>query len=240
MGEIIAAGEAVSVGLLSPFRAQVDALRDAVAHRFSGADFLQLTQRHQLRVGTAHAFQGDERDVMLLSFAIDAGIRGMGMRFLERPDVFNVSITRARSKQIIFCSVDPAQLPHDSILRQYLASAKAAEGGRPASRGESAAGVAGFEIAEELKRDGAAVLAHRQVAGVEFDLVVLRGRCCMAIDLIGFPGRGRNALELERYKMFRRAGTPVFPLSYSNWTFAKEASLQALRTALHHADANGR
>jgi hypothetical protein len=37
------------------------------------------------------------------------------------------------------------------------------------------------------------------------------------IDLIGYPGRFKEALTLERYKTLARTGVAVLPLHYSYW-----------------------
>jgi superfamily I DNA and/or RNA helicase len=58
-----------SVGVVTPFRAQADALETAALAAFS-ADELEALD---LRVGTVHAFQGNERDVVIVSLGLGAG-----------------------------------------------------------------------------------------------------------------------------------------------------------------------
>ena len=57
---------------------------------------LSAIEKHWLRIGTAYSFQGDERDIMFLSFAIGREAHPGTLRYLDRPDVFNVSITTTR------------------------------------------------------------------------------------------------------------------------------------------------
>ena len=74
-------GRARSLGVLSPFRKQVDRIASLVTERFP----LEVIERHSLRVGTSHGFQGDERDVMLLSLAVDDDCHPASVRFLSQP-----------------------------------------------------------------------------------------------------------------------------------------------------------
>ena len=57
--------ERPTLGVVSPFRAQADAL-EAIRDRWTAEEI----GRVRLRVGTVHAFQGAERDVVLLSLAV--------------------------------------------------------------------------------------------------------------------------------------------------------------------------
>jgi hypothetical protein len=63
--QLLARG-ATSVGVVTPFRAQADALEQAVLDRLTADDIEVL----DLRIGTVHAFQGNERDVVVASLGI--------------------------------------------------------------------------------------------------------------------------------------------------------------------------
>lgn len=116
-------GIAHSIGILSPFRDQVDHLIRQVSDSPHAA---RLIDRHQLLVGTAHTFQGEERDIVFLSLVLDDDSPASAFRFLERPDVFNVSITRARHRMVVYRSFDPARLPARSLVAEYLGHVAAA------------------------------------------------------------------------------------------------------------------
>jgi DNA polymerase III delta prime subunit len=101
-----------SVGIISPHRPQVDALRTAVADAV-GPD---VWASGRLRVATVHGFQGSECDIVIASFGI-SDASGRQRRFLEDPNLFNVLITRARKQMIVLTSVD--EVP-DGLLADYL------------------------------------------------------------------------------------------------------------------------
>ena len=90
-----------SIGLVSPFRAQADKLEAAVLAKYSLADIDRLG----LRVGTVHGFQGDERDVMIASWAVGPEEPDKAWQFVNQPNLFNVMVTRAREQMAIVTSV---------------------------------------------------------------------------------------------------------------------------------------
>jgi len=66
------------------------------------------------------------------------------------------------------------------------------------------------------------------VAGLPVDLLVAKNGCSLGIDLIGYPGQLANAFDLEKYRLFQRAGLRLFPLSFSAWQKDRQACLDAI------------
>lgn len=89
--------ESIDVGIISPYRAQVQLLRKELRKR----EFFR-PYRHLLTVNTVDGFQGQEREIILISLvrSNDGGDIGF-LRDLRR---MNVAITRARMKLIILGS----------------------------------------------------------------------------------------------------------------------------------------
>lgn len=207
-----------SLGILSPFRDQVDHLTALVSERLSS----QEVDRHRLLVGTAHSFQGEERDLMFLSLAVDPRSSPGTTRFLTRPDVFNVAVTRARDLQVVFCSLDPSAVP-PGLLRRYLDHVVAAhDAPAPAASPDDPFLV---EVAAGLEARGFTVWPAFPVAGREVDLVAERSGSSLGVDLVGQPGRFREPFSLERYRLARRAGLRLLPLPLSAWRRDREACL---------------
>ena len=86
--------ERIDVGVISPYRAQVQYLRQQLRKREFFKPF-----RHLISVNTVDGFQGQERDIIVISLvrSNDEGQIGF-LRDLRR---MNVAITRARMKLII-------------------------------------------------------------------------------------------------------------------------------------------
>lgn len=96
---LVSQGYCGSIGVVSPFRAQANKVRDLVysserlGSRIGDVDFL---------ADTVHKFQGDERDVMIFSPVVSTGISDGALGFLRNnPNLFNVAITRARAALIV-------------------------------------------------------------------------------------------------------------------------------------------
>lgn len=90
--------ERIDVGVISPYRAQVQYLRSLIKKRVFFKPYRSL-----ISVNTVDGFQGQERDVILISLvrSNDDGQIGF-LRDLRR---MNVAITRARMKLIILGNV---------------------------------------------------------------------------------------------------------------------------------------
>jgi hypothetical protein len=76
-------------------------------------------------VGTVHAFQGNERDVVIASMGIGSDDGANSWRFVEDPHLFSVFVTRARRRLTILVSADP---PSGGLVAAYLAQADAPPG----------------------------------------------------------------------------------------------------------------
>ncbi len=210
-----------SLGVLSPFREQVDHLFARLSKRLD----LAAIEKHRLRIGTAHSFQGEERDIMFLSFVVDGEAHPGALRYLDRPDVFNVSITRARNLQVVFCSVKPGELPARSLLRRYLEAI-----GHPANASAASVSADAFlcEVQATLSARGFKTWPCYLVAGLPVDMLVEKGGRSLGIDLVGYPGHLADAFDLEKYRLFHRAGLRLFPLSFSAWQKKRQACLDAI------------
>jgi very-short-patch-repair endonuclease len=85
-----------SVGVVTPFRAQAEYLRNKIAQNSALQSALQ--SRNNFLVDTVHKFQGDERDVLFFSPVAAEGIGKGAINCLSSTgNLFNVAITRARA-----------------------------------------------------------------------------------------------------------------------------------------------
>lgn len=110
--------ESIDVGIISPYRAQVQLLRKELRKR----EFFR-PYRHLLTVNTVDGFQGQERDIILISLvrSNDGGDIGF-LRDLRR---MNVAITRARMKLIILGSSETmTSHPFYKKLYEYVEGLK--------------------------------------------------------------------------------------------------------------------
>ncbi len=203
-----------SVGILSPFRDQVEHIRKLVIKKFSLSDL----EKHNVSIETPYGFQGDERDIMLLSFALDNNSNAIAFRYADKKDVFNVAITRACNEQFLIYSIDTKSLKINSLLRQYIESFENAENQPIEANENEIKNEFAQEVRQELIAKGFEVNLRYEIAGMLLDIVATKNQKSYGIDLIGFSADEiGEAYSLERYKILKRAGLPLYPFSYSCW-----------------------
>ena len=110
--------ERIDIGVISPYRAQVQYLRRLIAKK----EFFK-PYRHLISVNTVDGFQGQERDIIVISLVRtnDDGQIGF-LRDLRR---MNVAITRARMKLIILG--DSTTLTRHPFYRKLFEYVKSTE-----------------------------------------------------------------------------------------------------------------
>ena len=87
------------IGVVTPFSAHAEAISKKL-------DEMGLLMR-DVTVGTAHRYQGDERDIMIFSPVVANGITDGAARWVEEPtNLINVALTRAREALFVVGDLD--------------------------------------------------------------------------------------------------------------------------------------
>lgn len=214
-----------SIGVISPFSHQAEHLAKEIESHFSATEI----KKYKLRAATPYGFQGEERDIMLISFAIDNDSKRAAV-YLNKADVFNVTITRAREKQVLFLSIDENLLPENNLLKQYIGSISEFE-----AKHSVTSNITEFQqqIITELKTREVTTWAGYSIAGTDIDILCEHNGVYLALDLIGFPGPWADFFELNTYKIFKRADIEVLPISYGLWSIDKQACIEKIITTLN-------
>ncbi|MBA9077324.1 AAA domain-containing protein [Rufibacter quisquiliarum] len=110
-------GKPLRIGVISPYRAQINYLTDQVEHQ---PKLSQLMARRQLSVGTVDSFQGQERDIIYISMVRSNPEGEIG--FLADMRRMNVAMTRAKKKMVIVG--DSATLGQHAFYQKFLAYAE--------------------------------------------------------------------------------------------------------------------
>ncbi|MGW2986726.1 AAA domain-containing protein [Streptomyces goshikiensis] len=199
-----------------------------------------IRERHNVRVGTAEQFQGDERDVVLLSLVIDADHtraltgQGDGRRF-------NVAASRARDQMWLFTSVTPDQL-HSRDLRHslltYMQAPPEIQGTSPSlsavsadERSEPFDSLFEQRVFLRIKERGYHVVPQWKVAGKRIDLVVVGETGRLAVECDGSPYHSNPDQirdDYERERELRRAGWQFWRVRSSEFALSAEDSLAPL------------
>jgi very-short-patch-repair endonuclease len=85
----------VSIGVVTFFKDQMDLIENKIKNE-------SILENSDITVGTAHKFQGDEKDIIIFSPAISEGVQQKTLNWInDTKQLLNVAITRARSSLII-------------------------------------------------------------------------------------------------------------------------------------------
>ena len=226
----------VSIGVVSPFRGQVDLIGKALRQVLTESTI----RRHQIEVGTAHTFQGDERDVMIFSLAVADNSFAQSLTFLQKPNLFNVAITRARKKLITFLSRDPKSLPagllkdYIEYTQNYIESAKEDEFSSKNKFKNS------FEqtVAQALIMEGLEVKAGFEAAGVYPDIMVkdeFNNEVIVEIDGVE-DNLKSNTKDIKKQTILERAGYKVVRMSFREWEHSSQACIDRVKQILVKVD----
>lgn len=216
----------VSIGIISPFRAQVEQLKISVSKVLSE----HMMNKHQIEIGTAHTFQGDERDIMLISWAYAENSFPQSLVFLQKPNLFNVAITRARYKTINFISKNPRELP-EGILRSYFGFIEEYENRYSLVNSDE------FdeniyknsfekEVAEAFREIGHKVLCGCEIAGLNADLLVDDK---FIVECDGVEDKITSKVsDMKKQAILERTGLKVSRISKREWTYSPKACIDRI------------
>lgn len=187
-------------------------------------------EKRQLICGDAYAFQGDERDVIVLSLVSAPGDHRIGT--LTSPDAekrFNVAASRAREQMWLFHSatlddlnpeclryrllkycqnpkVEPIGIPgHDIVSLRSLARTVRRDIVRPPIPFDSWFEV---DVFLDIATRGYRVIPQLDVAGYRIDLIVegMRGRLAVECDGDEWHGPEQYERDMARQRQLERSG----------------------------------
>jgi hypothetical protein len=203
--ELVGSG-ATGLAVISPFRAQAEAIEAAILKRFD----LETIRRHRIRTGTVHAFQGSEADTVVIALGVAEGDAAGRRRFVAGPNLFNVMVTRARGHLHFVTAVgDP-----DGLIGEFLRYAD-----QP-PRAPAAGGSVGkwtAKLADALDGAEVPVRVAYPVGHWTVDLVV--GDAERAVGVIAEVHPDGPAAHTARHRALRRAGWRVaeaYPSAYGD------------------------
>ncbi len=220
---------ASTIGILSPFRDQVNFLKKEL-NKFD----LTAIRKHKIIVGTPYEFQGEERDFMYISFTIDNTTGSTVFQYLNKEDVFNVSITRAKEKQFLYYSFDPKNFKNTHLLIEYFSETQIHRQ-RINPPNEYMDNFAA-QVYEELIRLGVSkenILVNYPVAGYQMDVVITYNQKTLYLDLIGYPGELEKTFSIDQYKTLFRTNIPIIAIPYTYWLLNKNACLDHISKKIH-------
>lgn len=200
---VLESGYTGSVGVVTPFRAHANRIRqlvecdDALWRRLSALGFL---------VDTADGFQGDERDVVVFSPVVSDRTPPGALWFLcNEPNRFNVAITRARAALIVVGDQSAAERSGVDLLAKFALCVKVMSKWSPLGRpnlehpGPIYPPVRDPERVSEWERT-----LYRSLCDAGLRPVPQYDFAGMILDFALFDGERRLAIEVDG-EMYHRA-----------------------------------
>ena len=108
-------GELFRIGVIAPYRAQADMIDKLLASE-------HLPKEIDVQVGTIHGFQGDECDIIFAVFNTPPSISASKEMFLNKKNIINVSISRAKDYLFIVMPDDDTENIHNLRLIKRVES----------------------------------------------------------------------------------------------------------------------
>ncbi|QYG95219.1 AAA family ATPase [Iamia sp. SCSIO 61187] len=217
---------------------QVHLIRDLLHQQIDAAEW----ERRRLRVGSPPDFQGDERDVMVLSMVVASPPRAVTMLDWQRR--FNVAASRAKDQMWLFHSVTLDGLGPSDLRRSLLTYMQRppvvdaagqvddVRDDQPHPRFDSL-----FEqrVHNRIRAKGYAVTPQVEVNGRRIDLVVTGAKGRLAVECDGEAWHStaeQRAEDLHREQELKRAGWRFWRVRESEFYLDPERALAPLWSAL--------
>lgn len=208
-------------------------------------------EKRQLVCGDAYAFQGDERDVMLLSL-VSAPQDGRRIRAMTDADTqrrFNVAASRARDQLYLFHTATLADLNPSCMryqLLQYCLDPKSTILARTASselkrsardddrqlgnQPEPFESWFELDVFLSIAAQGYRVVPQFEVGGYRIDLVVQGMEGSLAVECDGdhWHGPDRYGQDVARQRDLERCGWTFWRVRESSFRFDRDKALSSL------------
>ena len=200
-------------------------------------------ETRQIRIGSPYEFQGDERDVIIVSMvdAINRERRVTGRAATGRQEQqrYNVAASRARDQLIVIHSFDPGQLGEGDFRRRFVSFAQSPR------RAMQAVGDLREQCESQFERDvlerlltlDLRVVGQYPVAGYRIDFTVtdVHGRrAAIECDGDSFHGIDQLRADSDRQRILERLGWRFVRVRASEYYLDPERSFALLVDRIHN------
>lgn len=172
-----------TVGVVTPFRAQANRIRDQVAAELGQ----QVPAQWRFHVDTADGFQGDERDVILLSLPGGSDMpRGSHWFLTQGRNRFNVAVSRARALLHVFADEEWCRtcgIPHIQALHRAWTESRRDES--PTFRSDLVGPVWEPKLAAALREEGLPFYQQYPACGRFLDFALIREGLMLDVEVDG-------------------------------------------------------
>ncbi|MGY1690369.1 AAA domain-containing protein [Geodermatophilus sp. SYSU D01105] len=221
-------------------QAQVDVIREALLSRVEPEEW----ERRNIRIGTPPDFQGDERDVVLLSLVTAPDHKRASQTRLDAQRSYNVAASRARDQLWLFHSVMADQLRKDDLRSQLLsymtsmpvaAAAPMPDDVPENERHDDFDSLFEQRVFRRIQQRGYHVTPQVEVNGRRIDLVITGAQGKLAVECDGDAWHSspeQVASDFARELELRRCGWHFWRIRESRYYLDPEGALADLWVTL--------
>ncbi|MCB9858475.1 MAG: DUF559 domain-containing protein [Phycisphaerales bacterium] len=171
-----------TVGVVTPFRAQADRLRERLFEKGNTS----WPNEWKLLIDTADGFQGDERDLMLFSLVASRNMPSGSQGFLaSSPNRFNVAVSRARAVLHVLGDSEWARECGIPYIQELWRRCQAESEASRSIRSELIGPVWEPRFAEALREIGLPVEQQYPAGGYFLDIALVRDGLMLDIEVDG-------------------------------------------------------
>ena len=206
-------GRPGAIGVVTPYAAQVAAVRAALRAEL-GAEAADL-----ITVGSAHAFQGSETDVLYYSTVVDRLMPARDVVFAADRNLVNVALSRARRRLVIVGDLQACMAAETMLKKLATYVTKLQRGGFDS----------GLEanLSEALLNRGIVARTGRTVGAYRLDLAVEIGAVRLDVECDGAAFHVDRERDAARDRALQAAGWAV--LRFSGREISRDVELCAKR-----------
>lgn len=211
---------------------QADLIRNELLKEMDPAEF----EKHEIICGNAAGFQGDERDVMILSM-VDSNESETPLRFMGTGSDdaykkrYNVAASRAKDQMWLVYSLDPARdLKTGDLRRQlieYMLDPHAFDTQIEEAQ-EKAESDFELQVCTELSKRGYQYEQQKEVGSYRIDIVVQSDHHNVAIECDGdrwHSTEGQIIADMERQTILERVGWDFIRIRGSEFYSDRDATM---------------
>lgn len=211
---------------------QADLIRNELLKEMDPAEF----EKHEIICGNAAGFQGDERDVMILSM-VDSNESETPLRFMGTGSDdaykkrYNVAASRAKDQMWLVYSLDPARdLKSGDLRRQlieYMLDPHTFDAQIEEAQ-EKAESDFELQVCTELSKRGYQYEQQKEVGSYRIDIVVQSDHHNVAIECDGdrwHSTEGQIIADMERQTILERVGWDFIRIRGSEFYSDRDATM---------------
>ena len=211
---------------------QADLIRNELLKEMDPAEF----EKHEIICGNAAGFQGDERDVMILSM-VDSNESETPLRFMGTGSDdaykkrYNVAASRAKDQMWLVYSLDPARdLKSGDLRRQlieYMLDPHTFDTQIEEAQ-EKAESDFELQVCTELSKRGYQYEQQKEVGSYRIDIVVQSDHHNVAIECDGdrwHSTEGQIIADMERQTILERVGWDFIRIRGSEFCSDRDATM---------------